>query len=396
MAVCDPCVRTPQCRNTALSGLRARRRGPGPPDVSRRCLAVRRARARRAPQRLVIAPRSARGLREAGKNVLVEQPFPGAEAPLAKVIDLHDRQPAWLGDWRRRAPARPGARRRSPAPPRALAPVPRRRSRRRGPSLRAARRSPSRVSPSQEPNVRSRRRAVSSTSSPCSPPRPPRSPGRGSGRSRRRRRARRARARRRAPRLRAAELVQRPVGVPCSGARGSSRVSPWRARRSVVTGDTLAAVDLGLAGPRLRRHRLDRRDRPRDGAAARRGGRAGRHVRGATPTASSRACGEALHVVGCDLSEPGAPEQLSRPRRREALGPRRLPRQQRRRRRPGALRGACPTSEWDAMWQLNVMSYVRAIRAALPAHARARRGRDRQRLLDRRASGRRPGCRTTP
>jgi 3-oxoacyl-[acyl-carrier protein] reductase len=32
-----------------------------------------------------------------------------------------------------------------------------------------------------------------------------------------------------------------------------------------------------------------------------------------------------------------------------------------------------PDAEWDSMWQLNVMSYVRAIRAALP-HLRASRG----------------------
>lgn len=32
-----------------------------------------------------------------------------------------------------------------------------------------------------------------------------------------------------------------------------------------------------------------------------------------------------------------------------------------------------PDTEWDSMWQLNVMSYVRAIRAALP-HLRASRG----------------------
>ena len=46
------------------------------------------------------------------------------------------------------------------------------------------------------------------------------------------------------------------------------------------------------------------------------------------------------------------------------------------------------------MWQLNVMSYVRAIRAALP-HLRRGEWRDRQRLLDRgqAAVGRR--CRTT-
>ena len=42
-----------------------------------------------------------------------------------------------------------------------------------------------------------------------------------------------------------------------------------------------------------------------------------------------------------------------------------------------------PDEEWDAYWQLNVMSYVRAIRAALP-RLRRRRRRDRQRLLDRR------------
>ena len=38
-----------------------------------------------------------------------------------------------------------------------------------------------------------------------------------------------------------------------------------------------------------------------------------------------------------------------------------------------------PDEEWDAYWQLNVMSYVRAIRAALPHLSRER---DRQRLLD--------------
>ena len=32
-----------------------------------------------------------------------------------------------------------------------------------------------------------------------------------------------------------------------------------------------------------------------------------------------------------------------------------------------------PDEEWDSMWQLNVMSYVRSIRAALP-HLRASRG----------------------
>jgi 3-oxoacyl-[acyl-carrier protein] reductase len=80
--------------------------------------------------------------------------------------------------------------------------------------------------------------------------------------------------------------------------------------------------------------------------------------------------GEALHVVA-DLAEPAAPEALID----EAV------------RALGALDVLVnnvgfavharfedvPDAEWDAMWQLNVMSYVRAIRAALP-HLRASRG----------------------
>jgi 3-oxoacyl-[acyl-carrier protein] reductase len=80
--------------------------------------------------------------------------------------------------------------------------------------------------------------------------------------------------------------------------------------------------------------------------------------------------GEALHVVA-DLAEPAAPEALID----EAV------------RALGALDVLVnnvgfavharfedvPDEEWDSMWQLNVMSYVRAIRAALP-HLRASRG----------------------
>ena len=80
--------------------------------------------------------------------------------------------------------------------------------------------------------------------------------------------------------------------------------------------------------------------------------------------------GEALHVV-TDLREPAAPEALVE----EAV----------------AALGSLDVlvnnvghavqarfeevadEEWDSMWQLNVMSYVRAIRAALP-HLRASRG----------------------
>jgi NAD(P)-dependent dehydrogenase (short-subunit alcohol dehydrogenase family) len=81
--------------------------------------------------------------------------------------------------------------------------------------------------------------------------------------------------------------------------------------------------------------------------------------------------GEALHV-SCDLSQPGEPERLV-----EAA--------------VGALDGLdclvnnvglariakfeeVPDDEWDAYWQLNLMSYVRSIRAALPAFRERGRG----------------------
>ena len=80
--------------------------------------------------------------------------------------------------------------------------------------------------------------------------------------------------------------------------------------------------------------------------------------------------GEALHVAA-DLTVPGAPEALVE----DAVGA------------LGALDVLVnnvgfavqarfedvPDEEWDSMWQLNVMSYVRSIRAALP-HLRASRG----------------------
>jgi NAD(P)-dependent dehydrogenase (short-subunit alcohol dehydrogenase family) len=81
--------------------------------------------------------------------------------------------------------------------------------------------------------------------------------------------------------------------------------------------------------------------------------------------------GEALHV-SCDLAQPGEPERLV-----EAA--------------VGALDGLdclvnnvglariakfeeVPDDEWDAYWQLNLMSYVRSIRAALPAFRESGRG----------------------
>jgi NAD(P)-dependent dehydrogenase (short-subunit alcohol dehydrogenase family) len=80
--------------------------------------------------------------------------------------------------------------------------------------------------------------------------------------------------------------------------------------------------------------------------------------------------GAALGVVA-DLSEPGAPEELVA-ETTEALGP------------VDALVNnvgiavqadflEVPDREWDEMWQLNVMSFVRTIRAVLPS-MRERRG----------------------
>ena len=82
------------------------------------------------------------------------------------------------------------------------------------------------------------------------------------------------------------------------------------------------------------------------------------------------AIGEALHVAA-DLAEPGAPEAVVDESMR-ALG------------RLDALVNnvgfaiqarfeEVSDDDWDSMWQLNVMSYVRAIRAALP-HLRAAHG----------------------
>ena len=80
--------------------------------------------------------------------------------------------------------------------------------------------------------------------------------------------------------------------------------------------------------------------------------------------------GEALHVV-TDLREPAAPEALVE-EAVAALGSLDV--------LVNNVGGAVQArfedvadEDWDAMWQLNVMSYVRAIRAALP-HLRASRG----------------------
>jgi 3-oxoacyl-[acyl-carrier protein] reductase len=80
--------------------------------------------------------------------------------------------------------------------------------------------------------------------------------------------------------------------------------------------------------------------------------------------------GEALHVVA-DLSEPSAPAALVERAAAELGGLDVLVNN------VGFARQArfdeVTDEEWEALWQLNVMSYVRAIRAALP-HLRGSRG----------------------
>jgi NAD(P)-dependent dehydrogenase (short-subunit alcohol dehydrogenase family) len=75
------------------------------------------------------------------------------------------------------------------------------------------------------------------------------------------------------------------------------------------------------------------------------------------------AVGEALHVQA-DLARPGEPERVVETAIAELGGLHCLVNN------VGAARIArfeeVPDEEWDAYWQLNVMSYVRAIRAALP------------------------------
>jgi NAD(P)-dependent dehydrogenase (short-subunit alcohol dehydrogenase family) len=73
--------------------------------------------------------------------------------------------------------------------------------------------------------------------------------------------------------------------------------------------------------------------------------------------------GEALHVP-CDLSQPGEPERLVEAAAAE------LGRLDCLVNNVGMARQArfeeVPDAEWDEYWQLNVMSYVRSIRSALP------------------------------
>jgi NAD(P)-dependent dehydrogenase (short-subunit alcohol dehydrogenase family) len=95
------------------------------------------------------------------------------------------------------------------------------------------------------------------------------------------------------------------------------------------------------------------------------GARVATCARGAAP-----AVGEELHVVA-DLSRPGEPERAVSEAAAALGGLDVLVNN------VGTARQArfedVPDEEWDLYWQLNVMSYVRAIRAALP-HLRSSRG----------------------
>ena len=109
-----------------------------------------------------------------------------------------------------------------------------------------------------------------------------------------------------------------------------------------------ASYVTGAAWSRRRRHRPDHHlnlDEPARVRRPRPPVRAG-HVRGLSPDGSGR------HVSACKSSATISPQ------RRYAVQ---------------AHFEEVPDEEWDSLWQLNVMSYVRAIRAALP-HLRASSG----------------------
>ena len=208
----------------------------------------------------------------------------------------------------------------------------------------------------------------------------PPSRGRARDRSSRRRRSPRRRARRRAPSPAAAR--SRSAACRCAPGAGPRRSSRSRRDGRAAAWSPLARLASRGSRPprhRLRRHRLDRRHRPRDRAAARRRGRA----RSSRPAGATRRPGSARRCTSPPIS-PGPASRSGSSREAEAqLGP------------VDCLVNnvgvayqrtfeEVTDAQWDELWQLNVMSYVRAIRAVAAGDEGARRRRDRERLVDRR------------
>ena len=162
---------------------------------------------------------------------------------------------------------------------------------------------------------------------------------------------------------------------PASGARGSSR-----SRRAGRGGSSSRPTRLAGDGSRprrqgVRRHRLDRRDRARDRAAAPRGGGA----RSSRRAAAASGIGD-LHVARRPLAARRA-RAADRGGAR-ALRPRRLPRQQRRRHRDPPLRRAHRRRLGGVLAAQRDERRARAARGAA-GDARAAERRDRERLVDR-------------
>ena len=143
-------------------------------------------------------------------------------------------------------------------------------------------------------------------------------------------------------------LVETPIRWPRRGAR-------TRRKRCLVTGST---AGIGLETARLLAGRRHGRDlRSQRGAQRRRSSARRRRPRAAPTSRRASSAKRPARSAGSTCSSTTS----ASPGRRASR--------------------TSPTRSGTHYWQLNVMSYVRAIRAALPHPARRRR-RDRERLVD--------------